>query len=542
MLWLGTLGGALLLPEWGVAIGAGAGALAAAAVLFLLSWRLLGRTGLAATQESSVALLLVGVMIGTACSAFVSMLLVLASEMQLRGMVFWLLGDLNGATQWGVAWLAWLVALALVWPTARQLDWLARGDAWAATLGVPVVRRRRIALAAAALATGAAVATAGAIGFVGLVVPHALRLIGARAAAILLPASALGGGAFVVLADAVARTVVAPVQLPVGVIAAAVGVPSFLVLLLQGGRRRAAVSRSQDGADGAGRLEVGQTAEGPGAVGRRSFLCARRCAAAGGERPGLAGGRLAGGALAVRAARLRGPSGRMLGRPRPERFGQVVAACRAGRRVRSLGRVDVSIDGKTLDDWKPGALAERRAWCPQFWSDPFPSSVLDTVQLARHRHEAWFFETPEPDDAVRALMARLELAELAAADVRMLSGGERQRVAIATALLQQAPLLLLDEPASHLDLGHQQVLVDVLRGHAANGGAVVVSLHDLNLAWDLADHVVLLDGRGGASAGPRATMMTPTRLGAAFGVAIQQVAVGSQQRFWSGLRPTETSR
>src|SRR6187399_504066 len=86
MLWLGTVGGALLLPEWGVAIGAGAGALAAAAVLFLLSWRLLGRTGLAATQESSVALLLVGVMIGTACSAFVSMLLVLASEMQLRGM------------------------------------------------------------------------------------------------------------------------------------------------------------------------------------------------------------------------------------------------------------------------------------------------------------------------------------------------------------------------------------------------------------------------------------------------------------------------
>jgi iron complex transport system permease protein len=82
------------------------------------------------------------------------------------------------------------------------------------------------------------VATAGAIGFVGLVVPHALRLLGARAAAVLLPASALGGGSFVVLADAVARTVVAPVQLPVGVIAAAVGVPSFLVLLLQGGRGR----------------------------------------------------------------------------------------------------------------------------------------------------------------------------------------------------------------------------------------------------------------------------------------------------------------
>ncbi len=204
---------------------------------------------------------------------------------------------------------------------------------------------------------------------------------------------------------------------------------------------------------------------------------------------------------------------------------------------RSAG--SVAIDGKPLDAWKPEALADRRAWCPQFWSDPFPSSVLDTVQLAQHRHAPWFFQTPEPDAAVRALMARLELAELATADVRTLSGGERQRVALATALLQQAPLLLLDEPAAHLDLGHQQMLVDVLRGHVATGGAVVVSLHDLNLAWDLADHVVLLDGRGGAAAGIRSTMLTPTRLGAAFGVAIRQVAVGEQQRFWTGLRPTE---
>jgi len=236
VLWLTGFGGGLVVAEWGVALGAGLGATLAAVVLFALAWRLLGGSGIAATQESSIALLMIGVMIGTACSAFVSMLLVLSGEMQLRGMVFWLLGDLNGATQWGLVWIAWPLALALVWPSAHQLDWLARGDAWAATLGVPVARRRRLALVAAALATGAAVATAGAIGFVGLVVPHALRLMGARPAAVLLPACALGGGAFVVVADAVARTVVAPVQLPVGVIAAAVGVPAFLALLLRGPR------------------------------------------------------------------------------------------------------------------------------------------------------------------------------------------------------------------------------------------------------------------------------------------------------------------
>jgi len=194
----------------------------------------------------------------------------------------------------------------------------------------------------------------------------------------------------------------------------------------------------------------------------------------------------------------------------------------------------VSVDGRPLSAWAPHALADRRAWCPQFWSDPFPASVLETVQLARHRRHGWRMPSDEPDEQVLAVVERLELAALAEADVRTLSGGERQRVAIATALLQDTPLLLLDEPASHLDLGHQHLLLDVLHQHAGMGGAVIASLHDLNLAWDLASHVVLLDGRGHASAGPRDAIMTPSRLGAAFGVGIEQVAVGSRQRFWSG--------
>jgi iron complex transport system permease protein len=229
-----------VLPEWAIPLAAAMGAGAASALLFVLSWRLLGRGGQAAGAEAPIALLLIGVMIGAACSAMVSTLLALAPEAPLRGMVFWLLGDLNGANRFAAPWLATLAALALVWPRARELDWLARGDAWAATLGVSVARRRRVALAAAAIATGAAVATAGAIGFVGLVVPHALRLAGLRDAARLLPASAIGGGAFVVLADTAARTVVAPIQLPVGVVCAAVGVPAFLALLLHGpgGARR----------------------------------------------------------------------------------------------------------------------------------------------------------------------------------------------------------------------------------------------------------------------------------------------------------------
>jgi iron complex transport system permease protein len=218
--------------EWSLAAGAALGAFGATLLLLALSWRVVARAGTSGAQEAPVSLVLIGVMIGSGGSAIVALLLTFAPEAQLRGMVFWLLGDLNGATHWAAVWLALAVTLAVTWPWAHQLDWLARGDAWAATLGVPVVQRRRQVLIASALATGGAVATGGAIGFVGLVAPHALRLLGLRQAPWLLPASALAGGSFVVLADAVARTVAAPVQLPVGVIAAAVGVPSFLWLLL----------------------------------------------------------------------------------------------------------------------------------------------------------------------------------------------------------------------------------------------------------------------------------------------------------------------
>jgi iron complex transport system permease protein len=233
---LGALNSVLWWTEWGIAAGAALGAFAATLLLLGLSWRVLARAGISGAQEAPVSLLLIGVMIGAAGSAIVTLLLTFAPEAQLRGMVFWLLGDLNGATHWAAVWAALVITLAATWPWAHQLDWLARGDAWAATLGVPVVRRRRQVLIASALATGGAVATAGAVGFVGLVAPHALRLLGLRRAPWLLPASALAGGTFVVLADALARTVVAPVQLPVGVIAAAVGVPSFLALLLHGPR------------------------------------------------------------------------------------------------------------------------------------------------------------------------------------------------------------------------------------------------------------------------------------------------------------------
>jgi len=195
----------------------------------------------------------------------------------------------------------------------------------------------------------------------------------------------------------------------------------------------------------------------------------------------------------------------------------------------------VRIDGRAIADWPPTALASRRAWSPQFWSDPFPSTVAETAALAHGRGGGWRHWL---DDGIGAeVMRRLDelgLRALADADVQSLSGGERQRVAIATALLQDAPLLLLDEPASHLDPAHQRLLLAVLRRHAAAGGSVVASLHDLDLAWDLASHCVLLDGGGGAVAGRRDDVLVASALTDVFGVAIEAIDVRGARRFVVG--------
>ena len=193
---------------------------------------------------------------------------------------------------------------------------------------------------------------------------------------------------------------------------------------------------------------------------------------------------------------------------------------------------EIRIDGREIAAWRADALAGRRAWSPQFWSDPFAATVRETALLARDRTLRWRASgrTQDNADAV-AVLDRLDLSRLADADVQSLSGGERQRVAIATALLQGASLLLLDEPASHLDPAHQRLLLDVLTEHARRGGAVVATLHDLDFAWDLGRYCILLDGRGGAVSGPRESVMTAERLSGVFGVAIETIELRGARRF-----------
>lgn len=187
-------------------------------------------------QEASPRLLLTGVVVATGWGALITLIIALAPDDRLRGIVFWLTGDLNGAGNPWPALAALAIALVASVPVAPQLNVLLRGDALASSLGVPTARLRLRIYIVASLAAAASVTTAGTIGFVGLVVPHALRLVLGNDQRMLVPASALAGGVAVMGADLVARTAIAPAQLPVGVVTALVGVPVFLWMLL-GSRR-----------------------------------------------------------------------------------------------------------------------------------------------------------------------------------------------------------------------------------------------------------------------------------------------------------------
>jgi iron complex transport system permease protein len=176
-------------------------------------------------------LLLTGVIVAAGCGALVALMLSIAPETKLRGMLFWLMGDLGQSAQWWPPLICLVVALVLAMPFARELNLLARGMMQAQALGVAVNRLRYAIFFLASLATASSVTTAGSIGFVGLIVPHLVRLATGNDQRLLLPASVLAGGSLLVLADTLARTLIAPQQLPVGVLTALIGVPVFLFLL-----------------------------------------------------------------------------------------------------------------------------------------------------------------------------------------------------------------------------------------------------------------------------------------------------------------------
>ena len=214
-----------------VPLAAFVGALGAIAIVSLGA-RAGGRT-------TPYAVLLVGVVFNALAAAALMLVNALASYTQAQGVLFWIMGSLStqsyglvaGAASYAVAGLGWLMV------HAQDLNLLAAGEEGAQQLGVDVERTRRAVFLASSLLVGAAVSVSGMIGFVGLIVPHLLRLLLGADHRLLLPASFLGGAAFLVWADTLARTALAPVELPVGVVTALTGGPFFIYLLRRSLRR-----------------------------------------------------------------------------------------------------------------------------------------------------------------------------------------------------------------------------------------------------------------------------------------------------------------
>jgi len=217
------------LPEalrlFGLPLAAFAGGLAAVAMVHRLA-SVGGRTSIA-------GLLLSGIAVNSLAGAATGLLLFVASDAQVRSVTFWNLGSLGGATWPAVAVVAPLLLFALLAAPrlARALNLFLLGEAEAGHLGVEVERLKRRGIALAALAVGASVALTGVIGFVGLVVPHLVRLIGGPDHRAVLPGAALLGAALLLVADVVARTAAAPAEIPIGVITALLGAPFLLWLL-----------------------------------------------------------------------------------------------------------------------------------------------------------------------------------------------------------------------------------------------------------------------------------------------------------------------
>jgi iron complex transport system permease protein len=207
-------------------LGAFLGAMATIAAVYFLGRR--------EGQLDSATLLLGGVICASFLSAIIWFLMTTLAGRDLRGMPFWMMGDLSTPLPTGLRWIftaGLLVGIGAIYTTAADLNLLLTGEREAIHLGVDVTRVKLVVYVSASLLTALAVSASGAIGYVGLLVPHAIRWLFGSDYRLLIPASALGGAIAIVLADTLARTVVAPTELPVGAMTAIAGAPLFIYLL-----------------------------------------------------------------------------------------------------------------------------------------------------------------------------------------------------------------------------------------------------------------------------------------------------------------------
>jgi len=195
----------------------------------------------------------------------------------------------------------------------------------------------------------------------------------------------------------------------------------------------------------------------------------------------------------------------------------------AGLRAPDAGEIE--LDGQTYAALGPRHAAQLRGLLPQHQGDAFAASVLETVLIGRHPHlSRWDWESAADEALARAALAAVGLTDLEARSIHTLSGGERQRVALATLLVQQPQVYLLDEPLAHLDLNHQVAVLELISRRVREAAAALVMvLHDVNLAAHFSDQALLLFGEGEHELGPSTAVLDADRLSRLYGHPLREI-------------------
>lgn len=456
-----------------------------------LAFRLASTGGPASPER----VLLAGLVLTAFAGAATSFLLYRASDLQLRAATQWLMGGIMADSPWELVPGAVVIVLGAAWGIAHavQLNALALGAETARGLGVDDGSVMRAAVWLSSALAAAAVALAGIIGFVGLLVPHGLRAVAGRDHRWLVPASVLLGGAMLVWADALARVVVAPGELPLGILTALAGCPLLLAFVARrrrpdggGGRIRTVARAALSGAPPAPGQTAAQRETATGAL-----LAWRDLSVVyhGTNSP----------ALHACSAELR--AGEVVALVGPNGSGKSTLLRALAGALTAQGEIFDGAEARTVGR---AADPQRLAWLPQQPGWDAEATVNELVELGRtpwlgRTAAGRFFGQPSAEDraAVDAALARAQLTDRRAARMDTLSGGQRQRAFVAMILAQGSAVLLLDEPTTSLDLPQAARMLGLLREQARQqGGLVVLAIHDLNLALRYADRVAVLgEGR-----------------------------------------------
>lgn len=479
-------------------IGAGI----ASAIVYIVAR---GRSGMNVER-----LALSGVMVTTFLSALIVLATSLLDATRLRSFTFWLLGDLSTANAESLYFLLpiLLVCAGILLTQSRALNLLMLGERDAFDFGVEIGRTRLLVFSAASLLVGAAVASSGSVGFVGLVVPHIVRRLTGSDNRFVLFVSAFGGAIFVALADTLARSVIAPRELPVGAITALVGAPLFVLLLnresksFNPGKFAASFSPTfeKDFADHAA-LPVQNAPQK-----EKIRLKAEKISLGYGACEVLRD---------ISFSLERGKIFAILGTNGAGKSSLVKSLNGSIKPLKGL----LTLDEENLNEFSRRDVAQKIAVAAQENETKFPLTVLEFVLYGRFAARSYGFENEKDLQTARRALAETDLQSFENRLMNALSGGERQRVVLARALATQAEIILLDEPTANLDLRHQIETLRVVRRKCCEKklSAVLVT-HDLNLAAHFADEILLLHKGAAFAQGTPEDVLTAENIRQVFGV------------------------